>query len=640
MQNQAEIEKINQTILALEAQRETLGEEVVETALAPLRARLANLKAGEQYEQRKLATVLFADLVGFTALSAQMDPEDMRELLNAYFDRCRMSIERHGGVVEKFIGDAVMAVFGLPTSREDDPERAIHAGLEITQVLEQLEGDIDLSPEISLATRVGINTGEVVVGALGERQEDEFVVVGEAVNLASRLQSAAPPGSVLITHDTYRHVRGVFEVQMVEPLHLKGVSSPVQAYLVKAAKPRAFRMVRRGVEGVETRVVGREAELIRLKEAFEQVVQDRHIQVLTVVGEAGIGKSRLMAEFEDWLELLPQKVYYFKGRAHPSWKTTPYSLVRDIFAFRFQIQDSDPPPAVRQKLEQGYTQAFPSTRARKGGEEEHHSNERAAHFLGRLLGFEFGPSEHLAAAEQDARGLHDQALVYLRDFFAALGNDNPVVMLLEDLHWADDSSLDLIHQMERSLGLLPLLVVGATRPSLFERRLQWGEGLPFHYRLALGPISRRDSRALVEQILHKVEDLPQRLIDLVVRAAEGNPFYIEELLKMLIEDGVIRTQEARWQVESERLAEIRVPPTLMGVLQARFDSLQAEERSYLQRGSVIGRVFWDKAIEFLDEAAEGDAVRREPAYPELPGKLQAREIIFERENSTFEDTRE
>ena len=568
-----------------------------------------------------------------------MDAEDLRELLNDYFDRCRLSIEQHGGVVEKFIGDAVMAVFGLNASREDDPEQAIHAGLAISQVLGQLVVDPARLPG-SLATRVGIHTGEVVVGALGERHADEFVVVGEAVNLASRLQSAAPAGGVLITHDTYRHVRGVFEVQPVGPLQLKGIASPVQAYLVKAAKPRAFRMATRGVEGVETRVVGREAELDWLKEAFDQVVQDRQRQVLVVVGEAGIGKSRLMAEFEIWLELLPRKLYSFKGRAHPAMQTVPYSLVRDIFTFRFEIHDSDAPASVRQKLERGYAQAFAARLAGEVGEAEHRSKVRAAHVLGRLLGFEFGPSEHLQAVEQDARGLHDQALVYLRDFFAALGNDNPVVVLLEDLHWADDSSLDLLQLLENSLRQLPLLILGATRPSLFERRPDWRADRPVQQRLDLRPLSRPDSRALVEQILHKVEDLPQALSDLVVATAEGNPFYIEELLKMLIEDGIIRTQAARWQVESERLAEIRVPPTLLGVLQARFDSLPAQERSYLQRGSVIGRVFWDKAIEYLGEAAGPGAGHPEPASPELPGKLQARELIFERENSTFEDTRE
>jgi class 3 adenylate cyclase/predicted ATPase len=640
MVNQGEVKRIHQAIQALEAQRQSLGDEVVETALAPLRARLASLQASELGEQRKLATVLFADMVGFTALSAQMDPEDMRELLNQYFDRCRQSIEQHGGAVEKFIGDAVMAVFGLPASKEDDPERAIRAGLEISRILEEFEGDSVRSLGQTLATRVGINTGEVVVGALGERQGEEFVVVGEAVNLASRLQNAAPAGGVLITHDTYRHVRGVFEVQPFEPLQLKGIAGPVQAYLVIAAKPRAFRMGRRGVEGVETRVVGREAELNQLKGAFDQVVQDRQLRMLTVVGEAGIGKSRLIAEFEEWLELLPRQVYYFKGRAHPSMQTSPYSLVRDLFALRFQIHDSDTPPTVRQKLERGYAQAFPPALDREEGQGSQRTAEKAAHFLGHLLGFEFGSSEHLQTAGPDARGLHDQALVYLRDFFVALGNDKPVVVLLEDLHWSDDSSLELIHQLQSSLGKLPLLIVGAARPGLFERRPQWGSDLILHHRLDLGPLSRQDSLSLIEQILHRVEDLPQALNDLIAATAEGNPFYIEELLKMLIEDGIIRTQETPWRVESGRLVEIRVPPTLIGVLQARFDSLSAEERSYLQRGSVIGRIFWDKAIEYMGEAEGGDTGYRNPVSPELPGKLRSREMIFEQENSTFEDTRE
>jgi class 3 adenylate cyclase/tetratricopeptide (TPR) repeat protein len=638
MEKPAEIEKIQQAIRALEGQRQSLGDEVVETALAPLHARLASLQAGMLVEQRKLATVLFADLVGFTALSAQMDPEDMRELLNDYFDRCRRILAQYGGIVEKFIGDAIMAVFGLPRSGEDDPERAIRAGLEISQVLTEIEREPATRQGRSLAIRVGINTGEVVVGTLGERQENEFVVVGEAVNLASRLQTAAPPGGVLITQDTYRHVRGVFEVQPVAPLQLKGIPGLIQAYLVTAAKPRAFRLGRRGVEGVETSVVGREPELHLLKDAFSYVEQAHKLQVVTVVGEAGIGKSRLMAEFEEWLEMLPQTVYYFKGRAHPSMQTTPYSLVRDLFAFRFQIHDSDPPPIVRQKLEGGYAEALRFGVDQGESPEGRRANQKAAHYLGHLLGFEFGSSEHLHGAGLDARTLHDQAFVYLRDFFFSLGKANPLVVLLEDLHWSDDSSLDLIDQLQGSLGELPLLIVGAARPGLFERRPQWQNALPDHQRLDLGPLSRQDSRALVEQILHKVEHLPEHLVGLVVAAAEGNPFYIEELIKMLIEEGTIQTQEMVWQVELERLGEIRVPPTLMGVLQARFDSLSAEERSYLQRGSVIGRIFWDKAVEYLDEGGEETPVNRLSASRELPMKLQSREMIFERDSSTFADT--
>ena len=621
MDNKTEIENIRKAILSLEAQRQSLGDEIVETALAPLRGRLDALRAGRHYEQRKLVTILFADVVGSTELSALMDPEDMRELLNAYFSRCRTSVERHGGVVEKFIGDAVMAVFGLPLSNEDDPERAVRAGLEIARVPEQLEAGAFRGLPRSFATRVGINTGEVVIGALGERLKDELVVVGDPVNLASRVQNAAPPGGVLITHGTYRHVRGVFAVQATGPLHLKGLGHPVQAYVVEGARPRSYRMPRRGVEGVETHVVGRSAEIARLREAFRAAVREVECQTLTVVGDAGIGKSRLVEEFETWLEGLPEKVLYLKGRAHPSGLTSPYSLVRDLFALRFQIQDSDQPPEVRHKLELGYAEAFVPRRGQHG-EEPSGPRVRAAHVLGRLLGFEFGPSAHLASGG-DARGLHDEALANLREYFEALGQRNPVVVVLEDLHWADDSSLDLVQRLVASLASLPLFVVGTARPSLFERRPGWLGALRDAGHVELGPLSREDSLALVGQILQRADDPPKELADLVVDTAEGNPFYIEELLKMLVEEGVIRAGGVRWEVELQRLSTLRVPPTLTGVLQARFDSLAFEERTYLQRGSVIGRVFWDRAIEYLELAGDAGGGGREPSSLDAPDRLRS-----------------
>jgi class 3 adenylate cyclase/predicted ATPase len=632
MSSQSEIEKIQQAIQALEAQRHSLGEAVVETALAPLRVRLASLQAGSVYEQRKQVSVLFADLVGSTALTTRLDAEDMRELLNAYFERCRQSIEAHGGVVEKFIGDAVMAVFGLHISREDDPQRAIQAGLEISRLPTHLHDYPAFPDDLPVATRVGIHTGELVVGALGERQEGELVVVGETVNLASRLQGAAPPGGVLITHASYRHVRGVFEVQPLEPLTLKGFAEPVKAYLVKAAKPRAFRIASRGVEGVETTMVGRGAELEQLRDAFHTAVGLGRLQTVTVLGEAGIGKSRLLEELEAWLELLLQRIYYFKGRAYPAMQTTPYSLLRDLFAFRFQIHDSDPPPVVQNKLEQGYAQAF------SGGVErdEGNSHRKATRILGRLLGFELTSAGKADSPEQDARSLLDQAMLQLRDYFHALGQSGPLVVLLEDLHWADDSSLDLLHRMGGWLERLPLLLVTSARPSLLERRPDWEQALPAQRLLRLSALTQSDSRQLVEQILWKVQDLPPSLSDLVVLTAEGNPFYIEELLKMLIEDGIIHAQGERWQVESKRLVELRVPPTLLGVLQARFDSLTPDERLYLQRGSVIGRVFWDRAIEHLTGAGGSQG----PLVHELPRRLRAREMIYERERSTFEETHE
>lgn len=630
MTNQAEIERLKQAIAALEAQRQTLGDQVIESALAPIREKLANLQAAAYGERRKLVTVLFADLAGHTKLFARLDPEDVHELVDAYFAAWKACIEEHGGVVEKFIGDAVMAVFGLPAAREDDPEQAIWAALEMRQKLDALNEAFERDRGVRLAMRVGITTGEVVSSTLGERQGEDFVVVGETVNLASRLQGAASEGGILITHDTYRHVRGIFNVRKLEPMQVKGVADPLQVYLVRGTKPRAFRMATRGIEGVETRMIGREGELKRLQDAFWEMVEEGQRQVITIVGEAGIGKSRLIYEFDNWLELLSQTVYYFKGRGYLATQNSPYSLVRSVFAFRFQIHDSDSPDLVWEKLEQGVRKVL--------GENE--AGSRKAYFIGRLLGLELREGLPWKEHVEEAGQFHEQALVYLGQFFQTLAQENPVVVLLEDIHWADNSSLDLVHRLDGFLAKRPLLIVATARPVLFERRPNWAEGLPFHTHLGLEPLTKRESRRLVEEILQKVGSVPEELRELVAGRAEGNPFYIEEGLKMLIEERAIEKSQDGWRVNLEKLREVKIPHTLVGLLQARLDSLDLKQRVLLQRAAVFGRVFWDRAVAFLGKQVDGEEVAGLPATQELLGELRTREIVFWRERSSFEDTRE
>ena len=310
-----DLQQLELAIRVLEMQRSMLGEAVVETALQPLREKLAALQREQAARQRKLVTALFADLAGFTAMAERMDPEEVREVLSPYFARWREAIERQGGMVEKYIGDAVMAVFGLPTAHEDDTERAIHAALEMRQELESINQALEKEHGVRLVMRVGIHTGPVVASLVEDGKEQRFGVVGDTVNLAARLQEAAPENGILISHDTYRHVRGVFSARELDPLVVKGKAKPVQAYIVLRAKPRAFHMPTRGVQGVETRMVGREAELYTLQTAVRQALDGGPLQSITVVGDAGVGKSRLIYEFDNWLELIPEYLFYFKGRA-------------------------------------------------------------------------------------------------------------------------------------------------------------------------------------------------------------------------------------------------------------------------------------------------------------------------------------
>jgi ABC-type oligopeptide transport system substrate-binding subunit len=381
-------------------------------------------------------------------------------------------------------------------------------------------------------------------------------------------------------------------------------------------------------------MVGREAELKHLQEAFNIAIDDRDLQMVTVSGEAGVGKSRLLHEFDAWAELLPDRFYCFKGRAFPETQNQPYGLIRDLVALRFQIQDSDRAAGVRQKLEEG-------VRAAWVGDEDSDREPQVgmrAHFIGHLVGLELGDSPHLADVRDDPQQLRNQGLVHLADYFEGMVGQFPVLILLEDLHWADDSSLDALNHLALALREQPLMIVGTARLELFERRPRWGEGQSFHSRLALEPLSKWDSRELVAEILQKVTEVPQALRDLIVAGAEGNPFFIEELVKMLVDDGVIVKGEEEWRVFPSLLAGVRVPPTLNGVLQARVDRLPPEERTVLQQASVVGRLFWDRAVARIS-ASTGEGID-EVAVTDHLSELRRREMIFQRETSAFADAQE
>jgi class 3 adenylate cyclase len=527
-----ELAQLQNGIVALEAQRTLLGDVVVDAAIGPMRRRLAELEGQSQSsQQRKLATVLFADVSGFTTLSETMDAEVVAGIMNDLWAVVDAAITGHGGRIDKHIGDAVMALWGAETAREDDPEMAVRGALAMQAAIEEFcatapgarggeEGAHGGAP-LQMAIRIGVNTGPVLLGAVGTT--GEFTAMGDAVNLASRLEHAAPVGGVLVSHDTYRHIRGVFDVLAQEPITVKGKAEPVQTYLVQRAKPRSFRMATRGVEGIETRMVGRDHELGMLQEAYADAIESAETRVVTIIGEAGVGKSRLLYEFDNWVELQPETVIYFKGRGTPNTRNVPYSLFRDLFAFRFDIRDSDSAAVALEKFQRGMAGYV--------------EPDQAA-VTGHWLGFDFAASEAVQRL-LGATGFAETARAHLVRYFRNVLAEDPAVVLLEDIHWADDSSLDLAAYLPAAIPEARLLVVAVTRPSLFERRPNWGEGEAAFQHVHLKPLSKRASRALVEEILQRVEDIPDRLRDLIVDAAEGNPFYVEELVKMLIDQGVI-----------------------------------------------------------------------------------------------------
>jgi class 3 adenylate cyclase len=630
-----QIKGLKHVIAELDSQRGSLGDEFVDSALLPYQHRLDELTAllaareeqpaAEPAQQRKLVTLLFMDIAGSTSIAEHMDPEDVSEIFDTALKQLALPVEEHGGRVTRFMGDGFLAVFGAPIAREDDPEQAVRSGLRIlslaSEIATELEGAWDIQ---GFNVRVGVNTGLVM---LGGETEAENTLMGAAVNLAARLESAAPPGGLLISHDTYRHIRGVFDVEPWEPLQVKGFAEPVQVYRILSARPRAFRLYSRGVEGVETRMVGREAELKHLQDALLTTIEEAEGQLVTIVGDAGVGKSRLLYEFQEWIELLPPPaVTFYEGRAQLESQGLPYGLLRDLFEFRFQIQEDDSREVAREKIQSGFGEVFG-----KGDE-----SLMRSHILGQLLGYDFSASPHLTGVLNDAEQLRNRGLIYLGEYLREVSAQSPVVIFLEDIHWADDSTLDALNWLGERMHRQRLLVVCTTRQSLFERRPYWGEGVSFHRRINLEPLTRRESRQLVADILKLAEQVPPKLSDMVVEGAEGNPFYLEELVKMLVENGVIIKGGEHWHIEAERLAQLEVPPTLSGVLQARLDSLSPEERAILQQASVVGRHFWDRVVAHIQVA--GDEIDEIVSGTLL--SLRQRELIYRREESAFADAHE
>ena len=384
-------------------------------------------------------------------------------------------------------------------------------------------------------------------------------------------------------------------------------------------------------------MVGREAEQQALQQAFLGAAEDRERTAITVVAEPGMGKSRLIYEFENWLDLQTRPVSIVRGRARMETRGLPLALIRDLFALQFGIQDDDELAEVWRKFETGLAEAHAGT-PKPTSAENAGTSQMQAHFLGQLLGYDFTASPHIQAVKDDPAQIHERGVQYLEAYFDALAAVRPLLILLEDLHWSDDSSLNILDRIAGHWEDSPVMILATARPALYERREHWMEGRPYHQRLDLRPLSRRDSRRLVEEVLKKVADIPENLRELIVTNAEGNPYYVEELIKMLIEQGVILKEDEHWYVIPDRLTQMQIPPTLTGVLQARLEGLSEAERTLIQQASVVGRVFWDRALAYMNrtETALSEAQQIESGL----SALRQKEMVYRRENSTFADAQE
>ena len=522
----------------------------------PAKERVLEPKSGAPRvasDERKLATVLFADLVGSTELASAHDPERVRALLDRFYDAMAAEVEAAGGTIEKFAGDAVMAAFGVPAALEDHAERALHAALAMQRRHAELFGD-------RLALRIGVNTGEVVVG---RPREGSSFVTGDPVNVAARLEQAAAPGEILAGERTVGAVRGAFE--FAEPATVEAKGKP--GGVVSRRLVRALSLMRpRGVSGLRRAFVGREAELDLLKRAYRRVVERGSPQLVTIVGEAGVGKTRLVREFWDWLGGEEPEPLRGTGRCLSYGQGITYWALGEMLKEHLGILESDPPEALLRRL----------------GERE---------ILGLTLGLDVTGELHPLVARDR---LHEAWV----DFTQELAAERPTVILVEDLHWAEHELLDLLELLLGVEG--PFLLVGTARPELLARRPGWGGARRPAETVELEPLSATDAEVLLGELV--AADLPADIRDLVVGRAEGNPFLIEELLGTLIDRGVLAGAGGVWA--AGRLpADLALPDSVQAVLAARIDLLPEAEKAALQAASVIGRVFWPSPVyELVPEA--------------------------------------
>jgi class 3 adenylate cyclase/tetratricopeptide (TPR) repeat protein len=557
----------------------------------------APLQPTASRHERKFATALFADIVGSTELAEREDPEVVQALVSRAFERLSAEIERYGGLIEKFVGDAVLAVFGVPSAHEDDPERAVRAGLEMQAVLSELNRSFAAEGRPELLMRIGVEAGEVLVDLERAGGARDRMLTGDAVNTASRLQSAAEPGHVVVGAAVYASTKDVIDYRELEPLDLKGKAGPVPAW--QALRVRARRRGERPPLGLEARLVGRDEELAVLKQTLQRVESEGHPALVTVLGNAGVGKSRLAWEFAKYVEGLPQILYWRRGRSL-AYGNVSYSALAEAVKAQCEVLEDDPPEIVAEKVDHTVKELF--------GDLELASHVRA------LVG---GRSEQRLSREE----LFDA----WRRFLERMAARYPLVLALEDLHWADAGLLDFVdHLADWASG--PILILTLARPELLETRPGWGGGKRNYAAIFLEPLTETECEAMVEDLLSS--DLPPAVKQLVAERSDGNPLYAEEIVRMLIDRGVLRaTEAARWEL-AQPVDEVEVPRSIHALIAARLDTLPAEEKSLLQDAAVAGRIFWLGAVASLSERLTAD-VR------DAIGRLRVKEIVTPREPPVF-----
>ncbi|HUG47262.1 MAG TPA: adenylate/guanylate cyclase domain-containing protein [Candidatus Limnocylindria bacterium] len=558
------------------------------TAAAPAPL-VDKMRATKLTGERKPVTALFADIVGSTALAERMDPEDWTQIINEAFDLMSKAVFRYEGTIAQLQGDAMLAFFGAPVAHEDDPERAVRAALDMVSEVEEFARQLKQVHGIEFAIRAGINSGPVVVGNVGTDLRYEYTALGDAVNTAARMQSAAEPGTILIAAGTQRHVAGAFELEDRGEIEVKGKSEPVHAYRVLAA--RATPANRRGLAsvGLESPMVGRDAQLRQLLDLC-QVVRAGRGRLAFVLGEPGIGKSRLLIELRRSVETGAASgppPLWLECRCVSYGQSLPYHLLLDLVRGALQLPLGAAGQSGRERFDDGLRALL--------GEQATDVSAFLAHLLNLPL-----TADEADRTKLDRESLQQRYAAATHRLLRAMSARQPLVVVAEDVHWADAASVAVFQMLLPLMAQHPILFLAALRPDTESAGWQLVSLARQHFGQALAEIvleqlSDADSRALVANLL-VIESLPPHVRDQILARADGNPFFVEEVVRMLIERGVIERQGEHWRATAE-IEGVEIPATLHGLLLARIDQLPDAAKRSLRVASVIGRQFPVRVLE-------------------------------------------
>ena len=529
--------------------------------------------------ERKYVTVMFSDLSGYTALTAKVDPEEVKEIMNRIFGEIAQIIGRYEGFIERFIGDAVMAIFGVPKVHEDDAVRAIQAAREIHHTVEAMGPKLEKKIGSPLKMHTGINTGLVVTGDV-DIKRGTHGIIGDTINLASRLEGLAASGEILVGSDTYRHAEWHFDFEEQPPAQVQGISEPVRVYKVVSIKEQPIKVHR--LHGLRSELIGRDAEIAELNGAVEDLKNGRGT-IFSISGSAGTGKSRLVKEFKSELDL--NSILWSEGHAYPYAKNIPYFPVINMLGQAFDIKESDTYEKIKHKIEFGVKALIPD-------------QTEIIPFVGSLFNLDY-PELKTISPESWKSSLHDA----FKTLISALAKRGPTVICLEDLHWADPSFLEFARSIIKEFND-PILFLCIYRPTidLFSSEQTHAAG-HLYREIELRDLTRSETENMVESLL-KTKAIPKELRTFVSEKVDGNPFYLEEVINALIDSETLMSDNGGWRL-TKAISAAKISSSIHGVITARIDHLEKDIKRVLQEASVIGRSFQKEILANITSSENG-----------------------------------